>query len=766
MIINKRKKQRRYVGKGFYWIMAAFFVVIFLSVLIHYYFYYNVIMHANNEIENNYIAEYQNGLEHASLFVEEFYNIGNEIVKGTDLETLAGKSVMDDLDMLASFQNLFIRRYSLDTSSMRHIPYLYLKKSGFTLGQRGLSDAYASGVITDILDFSPEIWDEVKNPGEDLLCQIIKTDKMNFARLTLSREIYHDVVFVYCMEVPLVQKIIGKYFLPEGSQSFLMDALNSTVNLSEMPGFAGKYTYDAINDMPDGASIEYADAEYTIYHAKISGEELQYIVLIPETLKDEQMSVIRNVVLFTVIIWICVGGALAYILSKRLYQPVSKMIETIITSTGNDNDIYKHSEFRFISNEMNSLIEKTDDYEKKLESQQQLLTENMLARVLKNRTLGIDNIQETLEQHDIMLQDKRYAVFVIKVDDHSGLLMLSQEETQAEYLFRFVYPVLKQSCLNFMRDEGFLIKLTEEDGYIFGIAIFEEGDLAGFETASNKLIAYIMKEMNIVVSVFISDTRYSIDDIHSGYQQAMELMSYNAMINRISVAEAYQTTKEKNENYSYEARFVDDLKIMLNYISCKNFADAKRAIEKLYREAFFQREISVHTIKSQVMIITNVFVMAVKGISDLDHAFLDGLNCSNRMSAAVKLPDLLEQSAFILEKINEVYRETKNNARNTNRIVAFINENYYKNDLSAGMIAERFLINTSTLSRIIKKEANMGFLDYVNILRIKKAKTLIKTTSLPLNDIAESVGYTNALTMTRAFKKLEGITPGSLRKIG
>jgi AraC-like DNA-binding protein len=41
---------------------------------------------------------------------------------------------------------------------------------------------------------------------------------------------------------------------------------------------------------------------------------------------------------------------------------------------------------------------------------------------------------------------------------------------------------------------------------------------------------------------------------------------------------------------------------------------------------------------------------------------------------------------------------------------------------------------------------------------------LLRETSTPVQDIAEMVGYMNALSFIRAFKKHTGTTPGNYRK--
>ncbi|MGL6291411.1 MAG: helix-turn-helix domain-containing protein [Silanimonas sp.] len=53
---------------------------------------------------------------------------------------------------------------------------------------------------------------------------------------------------------------------------------------------------------------------------------------------------------------------------------------------------------------------------------------------------------------------------------------------------------------------------------------------------------------------------------------------------------------------------------------------------------------------------------------------------------------------------------------------------------------------------------------YLTQLRIEKAQTLLKQTAMPVGDIVEAVGYSNASHFTAAFRKATGVTPAAYRK--
>jgi AraC-like DNA-binding protein len=53
--------------------------------------------------------------------------------------------------------------------------------------------------------------------------------------------------------------------------------------------------------------------------------------------------------------------------------------------------------------------------------------------------------------------------------------------------------------------------------------------------------------------------------------------------------------------------------------------------------------------------------------------------------------------------------------------------------------------------------------DYINSVRLRKAKELLHDNNLTINEIAKMIGYGTAARFIRVFKKGEGITPGEYR---
>lgn len=97
------------------------------------------------------------------------------------------------------------------------------------------------------------------------------------------------------------------------------------------------------------------------------------------------------------------------------------------------------------------------------------------------------------------------------------------------------------------------------------------------------------------------------------------------------------------------------------------------------------------------------------------------------------------------------------------RIQIYVQRNYPKN-LTEEYLSNLFYINRSYLSQIFKKKSHMKFIDYLNLIRIEKAKSLLETTDLKMYQIAKMVGYDNAKYFFRIFKRKTGMTPEQYRE--
>jgi len=98
------------------------------------------------------------------------------------------------------------------------------------------------------------------------------------------------------------------------------------------------------------------------------------------------------------------------------------------------------------------------------------------------------------------------------------------------------------------------------------------------------------------------------------------------------------------------------------------------------------------------------------------------------------------------------------------RVRKYLQHNYMNYDVSLDSVSEMLNISSSYLSVLFKKCTGVNFIDYIQELKIKEAKELLKDPLRSASEIASIVGYESASYFTRAFKKKTGLTPSEWRK--
>lgn len=96
--------------------------------------------------------------------------------------------------------------------------------------------------------------------------------------------------------------------------------------------------------------------------------------------------------------------------------------------------------------------------------------------------------------------------------------------------------------------------------------------------------------------------------------------------------------------------------------------------------------------------------------------------------------------------------------------LGFIEQHYSNSSLSLIDVAEHCKMSPSHLSHLFKKKTGCNFKEYVDGLRLDKAKELLRKTDGRIVDIALKVGYNNDYSFSRFFKNKVGVTPKEFRE--
>ncbi|KFN85874.1 AraC family transcriptional regulator [Streptococcus equinus JB1] len=129
------------------------------------------------------------------------------------------------------------------------------------------------------------------------------------------------------------------------------------------------------------------------------------------------------------------------------------------------------------------------------------------------------------------------------------------------------------------------------------------------------------------------------------------------------------------------------------------------------------------------------------------------------------IAELYKLLAFLMEELPSKSMSDsniliQNYIKQTKKII----HTQYGNPLKISDIAKKLNLNRSYLYKIFKEETGYSLKDYLIQIRMEKSADLLTSTTFHISEIANAVGFPDALAFSKAFKKYFSQSPSNYRK--
>ncbi len=221
------------------------------------------------------------------------------------------------------------------------------------------------------------------------------------------------------------------------------------------------------------------------------------------------------------------------------------------------------------------------------------------------------------------------------------------------------------------------------------------------------------------------------------------------------------------EDYSvlekYRNLLLDGIKTGNEKIVCSRLEDIFATIETFER---LDMEYLKSFYWSTIISINSIRLSLAQADNDKKVETLHLASLQRMIGESEGLPELnsllREVSVSITEKVNQYNnRSIKLILR---KAVDYLQE-HYSEQVTLNDVADSVYVSTCYVSRMFKKELGRNFVDYLNGIRMDKAKELLRDPQYKTYEVAEKVGIPDAHYFSRLFKKLVGVTPTEFREI-
>ncbi len=124
-------------------------------------------------------------------------------------------------------------------------------------------------------------------------------------------------------------------------------------------------------------------------------------------------------------------------------------------------------------------------------------------------------------------------------------------------------------------------------------------------------------------------------------------------------------------------------------------------------------------------------------------------------------PDVLNDA---LSRAMECIQPVVESGEAIDQIAKYI-ETHYAEELTLQFMSERFYLSREYISRRFKQRFSVNLSDYIQTIRLNRAKELLSETEARIYEIALEVGYQDDKYFRKVFKKQFGVTPNEFREL-
>jgi len=446
-------------------------------------------------------------------------------------------------------------------------------------------------------------------------------------------------------------------------------------------------------------------------------------------------------VLFLLLVSLGIFGSL--LLAKRLHRPIENIIEQL--SDENETDIYDEEAYirgRFV--EIESVNRKLMS---QISMQEQKLKQNF-ARDLLYGLVSEEILREKMDDYglNVFFGNVVMAVLEENQGENKGA-MLFQEITA------LISAKIENSIVVFLNAGQLAIVARDIPDKDFQMAVVQailqinEWYDVSYTGAVAEGHIHSPKELNCL---FNETVRYLQS---GGFSQDKLLITK-------------EDVKEREEyTYYYPLDFE---KSIINCIVNNEFDRAMQMVQIILDKNLSEMKLS----KTALTELKFAFVGTIKRVLQIlqkteAELFGEGSILYLELSAAKTAEELRNKICEIFSEIQKFTESTYEHINHAliEQLENYIQNHYQRKDMSLLLLAEHFNLTTGYISKVFKRYRQVNFKDYLTECRITKAVEILEETPyIRIVDLAEQVGYDNARSFTRNFKKITHFSPSEYKQ--
>lgn len=475
------------------------------------------------------------------------------------------------------------------------------------------------------------------------------------------------------------------------------------------------------------------------------------ISLVPQDVMFARIIYMKRFTLASIFICLVLLYFAVRSLVQKNYKPVKALLDILPENS-------EQNEYESIKKTIRTTLSENQILSRNIEKQNLELRDATLNRLLKTSNIYMCD-EDLLESYGVVFPGNNFTVCAFYVQDIEELFADDHSIKDMDK-----YPIMKFILSNIVEElmytENSKAFITENNGMF--IALINTTDT--FENLQEFLLEKLSFAADFISRQFSVNITFAVSLVHTkanisqAYTEALEGIEYQNMMGILSPVFYKDIKKDFTDDYYFG---IDTERLLIDHIKKGNYPAAANIINKIFENIEGSDNISLEYAKCLMF---DIAASMLKIPSEIQATREEILKKFNPNRILLYCDNIFEMKKVVLNSIKEIcelaYREQETLSQKfKEQIVSYVHDHYSDTELNVSKIGLAFNMSPSYLSRLFKDGYGESLVSFINRYRIAKAKTLLETTNLSVNEISAKVGYGNIRTFNRVFKDLEGVSP-------
>jgi two-component system response regulator YesN len=388
---------------------------------------------------------------------------------------------------------------------------------------------------------------------------------------------------------------------------------------------------------------------------------------------------------------------------------------------------------------------------------------SLRSKLIGDLITGTDDMQEQVKKLDILYS--RYVVQIVRTanrrDPSSAANAVKVKQQMQLRLSEQAHELTSK------RDFYVIESLRNNDVIfvcLFPKVLSQREYRMKLQSFCNEFIDIANVREQVSCHIAVSSVYKSLLELPEAFREASLIMdsSFFRMEESVLFPDHSQQEKELGK-YS----IIQDLEQFNQMLEDKSSEDVMAYLERFLQQITAYSEGNILVVKgllSEVCLAVARYYFRVTG-----DEFGLGKSIDQILEDVYRLTSMKEASTYLTSFIGTIKKKLEGGEKVyslvVKKVIDYINS-HIADTINLTSTAEHFGLSSSYLSRLLRTETGINFVDLVSKARIETAKRLLMDPKNKVNEVGEMVGYKEYAYFYQVFKRLEGQSPKEYKNRG